>query len=129
MDWLSLLYQIFEVCIIPLLGVLVAFGVNVLRAKVAELNAKQENELLVKYSTMLSETVIECVLATKQTYVDSLKASGSFDAEAQKRAFELSKDAVLAVLNEEAKDYLSNIYGDLETKIQNLIEAEVNKTK
>lgn len=129
MDWLSLLYQIFEVCIIPLLGVLVAFGVNALRAKVAELNAKQENELLVKYSTMLTETVIECVLATKQTYVDSLKASGSFDAEAQKQAFELSKEAVLAVLNEEAKDYLSNIYGDLEIKIQNLIEAEVNKTK
>ena len=129
MDWLNLLYQIFEVCIIPLLGVLVAFGVNALRAKVAELNAKQENELIAKYTAMLSETVIECVLATKQTYVDSLKASGSFDAEAQKRAFELSKDAVLTVLNDEAKDYLSNIYGDLETKIKNLIEAEVNKTK
>jgi hypothetical protein len=33
---------------------------------------------------MITTTVINCVIATNQTYVDSLKASGSFDAEAQK---------------------------------------------
>lgn len=129
MDWLNLLYDVFEVCIIPLIGVLTAYGISMLRAKIAEINAKHDNELLAKYTTMLSETVIECVLATKQTYVDSLKAQGKFDAEAQKKAFELSKEAVLTLLNQEAQDYLTNIYGDLETKIENLIEAEVNKNK
>ena len=37
---------------------------------------------------MLSQTITDCVLATNQTYVDTLKAQGSFDAEAQKIAFD-----------------------------------------
>ena len=129
MDWLELLFQIFEVCIIPLLGVLTAFGVKFIRTKIVEVNAKHDNELLKKYTTMLSETVIECVIATKQTYVESLKAAGSFDKEAQQHAFEMTYEAILQVLSAEAKDYLSEAYGDLTAYIKNRIEAEVNLNK
>ena len=40
------------------------------------------NELLSKYIEMLSNTICECVIATNQTYVDSLKKQGKFDVEA-----------------------------------------------
>lgn len=129
MDWLELLFQIFEVCIIPLLGILTTFVVKFIRAKIVEVNAKHDNELLKKYTTMLSETVIECVIATKQTYVETLKATGSFDEEAQKHAFEMTYEAILKVLSEEAKEYLSAAYGDLTAYITNRIEAEVNLNK
>lgn len=129
MEWMVLLQQIFEMCIIPLLGVLTLYIVQYIRTKTAELNNKNDNEMLSKYITMLSNTVIDCVIATNQTYVDSLKAQGKFDAEAQKIAFEMTYNAVIKVLNEDAKNYLTNIYGDLSTYITNMIEAEVNRNK
>lgn len=129
MDWLELLFQIFEVCIIPLLGVLTAFVIKFIKAKELEINAKHDNDVLAKYVRMLSETITDCVIATNQTYVESLKAQGSFDADAQKIAFQKTFDSVMAVLSAEAKEYLSEAYGDLATYITNRIEAEVNVNK
>ena len=129
MDWLELLFQIFEVCIIPLLGVLTAFVIKFIKAKELEINAKHDNEVLAKYVRMLSETITDCVIATNQTYVESLKAQGSFDADAQKVAFQKTFDSVMTVLSAEAKEYLSEAYGDLATYITNRIEAEVNVNK
>ena len=129
MEWVILLQQIFEVCIVPLLGVLTCFLVNYIKAKTAELNTNNSNELLSKYLTMLSDTVCDCVIATNQTYVEALKDKNAFDAEAQKIAFEMTYSAVIKVLSSEAKEYLTNIYGDLSTYITNMIEAEVNRNK
>ena len=129
MEWLALLYEIFEVCIIPLLGVLTMYIVKFIQKKTEELNSKNENELMNKYLTMLSDTIIDCVIATNQTYVESLKKQGKFDAEAQKAAFEMTYNTVINVLSNEAKDYLTSIYGDLSAYITNMIEAEVNRNK
>ena len=129
MEWLALLYEIFEVCIIPLLGVLTMFIVKFIQKKTEELNSKNENELMNKYLTMLSDTIVDCVIATNQTYVESLKKQGKFDLDAQKVAFEMTYNAVINVLSNEAKDYLTSIYGDLSAYITNMIEAEVNRNK
>lgn len=129
MEWLALLYEIFEVCIIPLLGVLTMYIVKFIRKKTEELNSKNENELMNKYLTMLSDTIVDCVIATNQTYVESLKKQGKFDLDAQKVAFEMTYNAVINVLSNEAKDYLASIYGDLSAYITNMIEAEVNRNK
>lgn len=129
MEWLALLYEIFEVCVIPLLGVLTVYIVKFIQMKTEELNSKNKNDILNKYLTMLSNTVIDCVVATNQTYVDSLKAQGKFDLEAQKVAFEMTYNAVIKVLSDDAKEYLTNIYGDLSVYITNMIEAEVNRNK
>ena len=129
MDWMELLYKIFELCVLPLLGVLTAYVVQFIRTKTAEVTAKNENETLNKYINMLSDTITECVIATNQTYVESLKKEGQFDAQAQKVAFNLTYNAVMKILSEDAKDYLSNIYGDLTTYVTNQIEAAVNLNK
>ena len=129
MTWLTLLYEVFEVCIVPLLGILVGFLVNYLRAKTKDITTKNNNELLNKYVLMLSDTVIDCVIATNQTYVEALKQKGEFNAEAQQHAFNMTYDAVIAVLSEDAKEYLTSIYGDLSVYITNMIEAEVNRNK
>ena len=129
MEWLLLLTDIFEVCVIPLLGVLTAYLVAFIRSKSKELAIKSENELAQKYITMLGETISACVIATNQTYVENLKKEQIFDAEAQKEAFQKTYDAVMAVLTEEAKVYLASAYGDLTTYITNKIEAEVKLNK
>ena len=125
----ELIAAIFEVCIIPLLGVLTAAFVKWVNIKSNESQAKTDNETADKYIEMLDKTITECVIATNQTYVETLKKEGKFDAEAQKKAFEETKNAVLTILSAEAKEYLSNAIGDLQVYMTKKIEAEVKLNK
>ena len=125
----EIIIQIFQLCIIPLLGILTKYLVNYLNAKRDELNAKTENETAEKYTTMIFDTITKCVIATNQTYVNSLKEQNAFDAEAQKTAFNKTMNAVLEILSEDAKQYIIETTGDLNTYLTNLIEAEVNKNR
>ena len=129
MNSITLLQQIFEVCIIPLLGVLTAFAVAYIKAKMNELSAAAGNATEQKYLKMISETITKCVIATNQTYVDSLKNKDAFSKEAQKEAFELTYNAVLDILSDDAKDYIAEAFGDAETYLTTLIEEAVNKNK
>ena len=129
MEWLPLLYQILEVCVIPLLGVLTAYLVKYIKIKSAEIQATVDNDTADKYIALLSDTITACVIATNQTYVEALKKNNAFTAEAQKEAFKLTYNAVMAVLTEEAEKCLSEIYGDLAAYITAKIEAEVNLSK
>ena len=126
---LEILYQIFELCIVPLLAVLTGYLVQWIRAKTAEATEKNQKDVFDKYIAMLGETVAKCVSATNQTYVDALKKAGSFDAEAQKHAFEMTLTAVMSVLGKDAIEYLTAIYGDLTGYLTTLIEAEVKAQK
>lgn len=126
---MEILYQIFELCIVPLLGILTAYIVSYIRAKINELTEISQNDTLDKYLKMLAETVSKCVIATNQTYVEALKKQGKFDAEAQKKAFTMTLNAVMNIMGKEAILYLNEACGDLSVYISNLIEAEVKAQK
>ncbi|MBO7079288.1 MAG: hypothetical protein J6W64_05710 [Bacilli bacterium] len=128
-ETLTLLGQIFEVCIIPLLGILVPFVIQWIRTKTATLAENANNETAKKYIEMLTDTVTNAVIAVNQTYVDALKGKNAFTAEAQQEAFTMAYTAVLNNLTDEAKIYLNEIYGDLESYIKVLIEAKVRENK
>ena len=129
MEWMTVLDQLFDLCIVPLLAIAVACLVAYIKSKTDELNEKHNNELLTKYTNMLSQTVIDCVITTNQTYVEALKGQNKFDEAAQKKAFEMTYNSVLTILNEDAKEYLASIYGDLGAYLTTLIEAEVKRNK
>jgi hypothetical protein len=129
MEWLALLYQILEVCIIPLLGVLTAFAIKFIKTKNVEVQNKVDSDTADKYIAMLADTISACVIATNQTYVEALKKENAFTKEAQKEAFNLTFSAVMDVLTDDAKEYLTVLYGDLSAYITNKIEAEVNLNK
>ena len=117
MEYTILISNIFQVCIIPLLGVLTTFFMKWVNAKSAEIQANINDATLKKYMEMLTSTITDCVIATNQTYVESLKAQGKFDAAAQQRAFELTSKAVMEILSEDAKIYLASAVGDLNAYI------------
>ena len=129
MNYTELITNIFQVCIIPLLGVLTTFLVKWLQIKSSELQIKMDNDIANKYMDMLTNTITECVLATNQTYVEALKQQNKFDLEAQKIAFDKTSEAVMGILTEDAKEYLESAVGDLELFIRQKIEAEVNLNK
>ena len=126
---MELVTQIFEVCIIPLLGVLTAYFVKWVNAKTAEIADTRKTETEKKYINMLNNTISDCVIATTQTYVDTLKKQGAFDTEAQKVAFTMTYEAVVKLLTDEATEYLNEAVGDLNLYITQKIESEVNLNK
>lgn len=125
----DLINQIFQVCLIPLLGVLTTFFVKWVQVKSKELQGTTDDVLLNKYIQMLTDTISTCVIATNQTYVEALKNQNAFDEAAQKEAFKRTSEAVLAILSDEAKTYLSEAFGDLNKYIDERIEATVNANK
>lgn len=125
----EMINTIFQVCIIPLLGVLTLYFTKWVRAKSDEIKTKTDNEVLEKYIGMLTDTITSCVVATNQTYVNSLKEKNLFDADAQKEAFNRTKSAVLSILSEDVQTYLSAAMGDLDTYIEKKIEEEVCAAK
>lgn len=129
MDWLNILQQIFELCIIPLLAIITRSLVIYISTKKDELKNKTDNELAKKYLDLLNDTIANCVIATNQTYVEALKKENAFTADAQKAAFEKTYQAVIATLSEEVQKYLPEVVGDLQTYITQKIEASVNQNK
>ena len=126
---LEFIAQLFEIIILPLITLLAGYAVKFISAKINELAASRSNELEQKYLGMLNDTITDCVMATSQTYVESLKKQGAFDANAQKEAFNQTYDTIMAILSNEAKEYLEASVGDLKLFITQKIEAEVRISK
>lgn len=129
MDWLELLDKIFDVCLIPLLGLLTTYLVTFLKSKIEQAKGATKNELLNKYLGILETTVINCVTTTNQVYVDALKDKNAFDAAAQKEAFSMTYEAVMASLTDDVKMGLSEVSVDLPTFVKQLIERTVANEK
>lgn len=126
---MEMLAQIFEIIILPLISILAGYAVKFISVKIKELSDSRNSALEKKYLNMLNETITDCVIATTQTYVETLKKQGEFDADAQKEAFNQTYNAVMVILNDEAKEYLNSAVGDLQLFITQKIEAEVQLTK
>lgn len=129
MDWTELLIKIAEICLIPILGILTKYIVIFVKAKCVELAEKAQNEKVKKYINLLNDMICDCVIATNQTYVDALKEKGAFDLDAQKAAFEKTKEAILGMLTDDMTKVLNEVYGDLTLYIQTKIESEVLMNK
>lgn len=129
MDWLSTLETIGQIVLIPLIGAAAVYAVAWLNAKTNDLKQRIKDERAQKYLTMLNNSITTCVIATSQTYVSVLKKEGIFNKEAQQKALQMTYDAVMKTLTEDAKTLLAEVVGDLQDYILNSIEADVAQTK
>ena len=73
--------------------------------------------------------VLNCVVAVNQTFADELKKKGEFTEETAKEAFSMCKDMAIKMLSEDAKKIILNIYGDIDTYLDTLIESTVKQVK
>ena len=93
------------------------------------LNTKIKNDKGKALMEQAVDIIINAVRSVFQTYVESLKNSGNFNKESQTIAFNLAKSLILKQLTDDAKNYISQNYGDLEEWIRNEIEASIYKLK
>lgn len=129
MNWIGILNTVVQVCILPILIILAKYLVSFINTKIEAVKNKTSNEIADKYLTLTDKVITDCVNATFQTYVQSLKSKNVFDAAAQKQAFQLTYDAVMGILTTEAKESVIGIVGDLNAYVTNKIEAEVKNSK
>lgn len=122
MDWKDLLIYIIQ----TLCGLVITVGIPLLFTL---LRKKIKDEKLARLISRVENIVSKTVILINQTYVDALKEEGLFDKEAQKAAFEMCKEKVLAMLNDEAIVALAETFGDYEEWIRTLIEAYVRENK
>lgn len=119
---LNVLSVIVTAVILPLISYAGARLVTYLNSKIKDVNAK----ILL---TTASDIVINAVRSVFQTYVDSLKASGSFDAQAQTQALTKAKDIALSQMTDEVKTFISKNYGSVDAWLTTTIEATINLIK
>ncbi len=93
------------------------------------LSTKIKDEKAAALFTKAVDIVTNAVRITFQTYVESLKNSGSFGKEEQLIAFEKAKAIIISELTEDLKVFITQNYGDLQTWISNQIEATIYKLK
>lgn len=118
-----------QAVIIPAIPILVTFLVKLLKAKAEQATIKINNELVQQYLQEAVDSVLQAVTFTSQTYVDNLKKQGKFDAEAQKIAFTTAKEVALQLLTEDAKNLITDLYGDLTVWLDTKIEQTVKEQK
>jgi hypothetical protein len=129
MDKMELLNQIFSLCVVPLLGILTTYIISFIRLKKNDLIVSTNNSLTEKYLNFIEQTIVSCVVATNQTYVNALKDKNAFDEAAQKEAFRLTYEAVISIINEDVQRVVAMVVDDLELYIKEKIEAEVAYNK
>lgn len=93
------------------------------------IGAKVKNEKAAALLSTATNIVLNAVRSVFQTYVDTLKKSGSFDAAAQVTALTKAKDIALAQLGDDVKEYLTATYGNLDGWLTNQIESTIDLLK
>ena len=93
------------------------------------LSTKIKDEKAQALFTKAIGIVANAVQVTFQTYVESLKNSGSFGKEEQAIAFDKAKAIINSELTEELKTFITQNYGDLQKWITNQVEATIYKLK
>lgn len=125
----QILEILMQVVIIPAIPIIVGYAIKVFNEWAESKAVEIENETVESYLMEITDIISQAVLSTTQTYVDSLKAQGKFDEEAHKVAFELTKNTVMVLLSQEAKEFLALMYGDLDLWIDTKIEQFVKIQK
>ena len=123
------LNTLMSMVILPLLLALSGFAVAWLRKKTQEITANINDATVRKYVDLASDAVTKAVQTTFQTYVDTLKAQGKFDKEAQLTALQKAKDTATALITDEAKRVIAEAYGDFDKWLASTIENLVREDK
>ena len=120
--WMDVLIYAVEVAV----GLVITVGVPYLFSL---LKQKANSDIALKYLDKAEGYVNDAVLMVKQTFVDSLKSEGKFDAEAQVEAFEQAYATWEQMISDEMKNIISETVGDLDAWVKTKIEAAVIESK
>ena len=119
---LNILYVLVTTVIIPLIT---AIGVRIINKINGVIKDSKNNKML----TDATLVVTNAVKTVFQTYVESLKASGTFTLESQKEALHMAKTIALSQIKTDTQIFIQENFGDFDKWLANQIEATIYKLK
>lgn len=125
----EMLMQLLMAVIAAAVPVLTTFIVKYINQVKENVSASADNTKWQWYINEIGDAISAAVSATSQTYVDALKKAGTFDIEAQKEAARKALNSALAAISPAAKEFIEQMYGDINEYLATRIEAEVRKQK
>ena len=113
----------------PLITAISSFLIALIRQQTSKIEEKIKDEKAKRMLEIAENVVSQAVATVSQTYVDGLKKDGIFDTDAQKEAFEMSKDKIYMLLTTDTLQAVQDNYGSVDEWITTKIEETVNKSK
>lgn len=129
MEWNTLLQDLLYAVITAAVPVITMYIVKFLKTIFSKVKVETDQTIVKNTIDEALEIVMKVVISTSQTYVDSLKAEGKFDKEAQLVAFNNTKDTIKSLLSDEAKNLIATLYDDIDTWLTIQIESAVREQK
>lgn len=102
----ELVTTIINVLIIPIITILSAYTVQLIKVKISSLADTRLKNYLAASLDELNQAVNTAVGKVSQTYVDSLKKDGKFNLEEQQTALKNAYDTVLSILSNDTSAFL-----------------------
>lgn len=122
MGWTEVLIKLVEVVFYAVVSVGIPLLFSFIRKYVS-------NVQVAKLLDGSEDIVKKCVAMVNQTFVDSLKKEGTFDLEAQKKAFEMAREEILKMLSFDTQALIMDQLGDIDDWLKVQIEAAVASEK
>lgn len=120
----ELINTIINVMIIPILPVITAYIIAVIKKKTVELEDQVKNLKQNKYITAADNAAITAVMSVQQTYVDDTrKTKGFLTPQDISTALKMAKEKASSLLGNEVMEVLNDIYGSADTWLENKILA------
>lgn len=129
MEFKEFLETIMYLVATVLMPVVVKYAADYLNARKTIVTEQLENEKIRGYADDAFECVMNAVIDVNQTFVDTLKKSGTFSPEAQEEAFTMAKNKVINIISEESINAINLLYSDFNAWLDTQIEVCVNTRK
>ena len=111
---------------IPIVSKYLTQQIDVQKNEILKADKTKDFQHSIDGAMSLVEKVVDYV---SQTYVDSLKKEGKFDAAAQQNAYNKAVDALEKLMDDDMKRVLIDVYGDLATWMKVAIESYIKNNK
>lgn len=122
---MAILESLVPVLITALAGVLVCF----LKPWFKRIVSTIPDSTVQRYFEEVTDAILDAINYVAQTYVDSLKADGVFDADSQKQALRKAVQAAKELMAKETREFMEMAYDDLDTVLEKMIEAAIKQQK
>ena len=132
MNFSEMLNYVLYIVLTLILPIVAKYTVDYIKTKIKEstlIADATQNEMLDQIIKSALSDVMDAVLYVNQTYTDSLKAQGCFDKKAQKEAFNRAYTEAMAMICEETKTIIEQLYGSFDKWLRLKIESSVNISK
>ena len=129
MTFKEFIQQLMYLVITGILPFVTVYFANFVKSIIQKNKDNIENEQVQNLIDYAGEAISVAVMTVSQTYVDTMKRQGKFDADAQAIAKQMAIDKAKELISREMKSAIESVYTNFDAYLDNYIETVVRESK